>query len=145
MNALNLLKSLVENANIVYFDGRIGRYTEFYFNDSSQLLDHLNTLTTLFSDVNSFKFQLTFWSDERLDGYIMGRILNIPKVYLCSNLDITFFCTHYATILPTESISNWLHKNGGKERILSISIRDIHNAREMCDDLKNVKKFAFLF
>ena len=119
---------------------------ECCFKDASELLDHLYKLVALFSNVQCFKFQLSLWSEERMDGYIMRRFLCIPQIYYCSNVEITFFCTHHPTTLPIEAVSDWLHHNYiGKERVLRINLHDTHNAVDMCKHLKNVKHFTKIY
>ena len=143
MNALNPLRGLLKNANTVCFDARISRSMECCFEESSQLIEHLNALMAIFSDVNCFKFQLSLWSDERMDGYIVRCILCIPQIYYSSNVEITFFCTHHPTSLPVNAISDWLHYNYiGKERVLRINLNDIANWNDMYKRLKNVKHFT---
>ena len=140
LNRLDSSKLYVKNANTVNFCGRIVRHDECCFEDSSQLLKHLNKLIYVFSNACRFKFQLSFWSDEDMAGYTMGRILSIPEVYYSSNVEITFFCARHSTALPIKDISDWLHYNyTGKEGALRINLHDIVNGRELCKHLENVK------
>ena len=147
LDALNQLKSLLENTNTVYFDGRIVRYDECCFDESSQLLSHLTALSCIFSHVNRYIFRLSLWSEEHMDGYIIERFLNVPQVLRCTNVEINISCTFNPTILPIDAISNWLHYNyNGKSRFLSIGISAVQNAVDICTHLRNVKisQFSFL-
>lgn len=128
------------------------------FENHSQLLDYLrNKLLPICASSRGYEFVIWFFNSDKDDNGtgtadIISSVLQFPQIVSCSNVELNP-CQLKSTALPVEAISNWLHRNyldghgleNRRERCLQISVQNIINGLEMCQNLKKVSIFSIFF
>ena len=147
-SAVDCLQRLkLNDSSLIHFNGTISKNNPSHFSDHSQLLDHLqNELLPICGSSRCYKFEIYFHSDQVSCADLFVKILQIPRIDCCSNVEIKFngFTWGLPINFPIEPISNWLHrscdgiKEKSKERFLRIYPFSFLCARELCNHLKKV-------
>ena len=154
-NQLRLFKTALSDLELLNFYAVINQNDPNMFHDHSQLLDHLREVLPICDSSPFYSFHIDFKSDNYAGGNFIGQILQLPSINRCQKV---YF--HYGnetfTQFPVEIISNWLNRNSdgqsdsagraNEERLLGTDHRiRIQNAVEMCDRMKMVITFYFIF
>ena len=149
------LSSNLESISVI---ANINQNDQSQFRNHSQLLGHLREQVLPICDSSpDYSFKIDFQSDNDGAGNFIGEILQLPKINRCQQ--VHFFCPNETSIqLPVEVISNWLNRNSGGEinsteteickkgRLIHTNQQiKIQNAVEMCDRMKTVITFYFIF
>ena len=123
------------------------------FRDHSQLFDHIREqVLPIFDSSPFYSFYIDFQSDNN-DGAadFIAQILQMCPII--RGREVYFHYDNETFIqLPVEVITNWLHRNSDDgigctgRRFLEMNNRiKIQNAEEICDHLKTVITFRFIF
>ena len=155
---LQLFKTAFNDLERIILIACINQNDQTQFHNHSQLLDHLRKqLLPICDSSPCYWFHIDFQSDNDASVNVLGQILQLLSISRCRTVLL-----HYANEtfiqLPVEDISNWLNRNSNneigctrtgqseKERLLCMNNRiRIQNAVEMCDHLKTVITFHFIF
>ena len=129
-----------------YVCGRIDKNDPGNFGDHSELLDHIQKDVLSICDGSlGYEFYIQFESDQNSATNVIAKILQMPQIYRCLNVEIRLYgCELANEQLPIELISNWVNQtyNGSNkksdERFLRIFVRTVQNARELYEHLKQV-------
>ena len=156
---LRLFETALSDLEKVLLSATINQNDQSLFRNHSQLITHLREKVLPICDSSPvYLFQIDFKSDRDAAENLIGQILQLPSINRCQ--DVYFDYTNETFIqLPVVVISNWLHRNsddgiGGtdgteqdkKQRSLAMNNRiRIQNAVGMCDHMKMVIKFYFIF
>ena len=157
-NHLQLFKTAFSDLNEITLIAKINQNDKSRFHDHSQLLDHIReeVLPICYSSpLCNYNFYIDSQSDNDTAGNFIGQILQQPSINRCREVYFRYDNETFIQ-LPVGDISNWLNRNSDdqidsagrskKERLLLMDhqIR-IQNAVEMCDHLKMVREFYFIF
>ena len=133
-------------------DAEISQNTYTSLSNHIQLLKYINRLLSICGSSRSYKFVITFWSDEKFATNVIESLLQMDAIKRCSTFKIRIH-RGKQNQLPIKAISNWLEKYSNKmennvqnqdERFLEIGFRDnenlhgIENAQEILTHLKTV-------
>lgn len=143
----SIKESLYHSSMIEFTSMVIDRTDRSAFSDHSQLLNYLRDefLPSCYS-LRGYKFEFFFHSDNNAGANVIASILQMDRIYCCSNVEITLYGNAGQLELPIETISSWLHRKSSygivnekqKGRSVKIWLRNIQNALELCDHLKKV-------
>ena len=157
-NQLQLFKTAFNDLEKIYLIACINQNDQTQFHNHSQLLDHLRKqLLPICDSSPCYWFHMDFQSDNDASVNVLGQILQLPSINRCQKVYFHYFNETFIQ-LPVEDISNWLNCNSNneigctrtgqseKKRLLGMNNRiRIQNAVEMCDHLKTVITFHFIF
>ena len=153
-NYLQLLRKMLCNSNHIFVSGHIDK------NDCGDFGDHLELLNYIQKDVLSicdgslgYIFKIQFQSDQNSATNVIAKILQMPQIYRCLNVEIHLYgckLENEQIQLPIETISKWVNQkyNGSNkksdERFLRIFVYAVQNARAIYEHLKQVYMNNFL-
>ena len=155
-NRLQLFKTALSDLKEITLSAKIDQNDQSQFHDHSQLVDHFRQQVLPICDSSPFySFQIDSQSDNDGAADFIVQILQLPSIIRCR--DVLFLYEKETFIqFHVETISNWLHRNsddgigstGQSKEVLILSMNNqikIQNALEMCDRLKEVRAFCFIF
>ena len=156
-NQLQLFKTAFSDLKELNLLANINKNRQSQFRNHSQLLDHLHKQVLPVCDSSSvYNFFLDVQSDNDRTADFIAQILQMHPITRCQEFYL-YYTNETSIQLPVEVISNWLHRNSDEigctktgqskeKRFLVIFNRiEILNAAEMCDRMKTVITFRFIF
>ena len=157
-NQLQLFKTVFSDLKEINLSAKINQNDQRQFRNHSQLLGHLREQVLPICNSSSFySFHIDFQSENDGAANFIAQILQMCPIN--RGREVYFHYTNETFIqLPVEDISNWLNRNsddgigctgtGQSKKELKIALNNrirIQNAVEMCDHMKMVITFYFIF